>query len=342
MQALSKKRDSFEKVLIISLLLHFILMWILLTMDHEHAQLPATVIFEPSYDQQEQIQQAPPEPLVQPLTQQQPPKQLETDELDFMLNLKESSKFGATRMVQEEPEFIGHQDGTDIPFDAQTIPEPLQPSTEPEMDNEQPSQEAEADDTADATPQEMVEPSDNPIAGKTIEPAEEKKVTPDHSPLLARRRLLRATGKKNGGPIPHGLTLQKLAEGFLDYVKTNNSEPIDLNTHDLKYVGYMRKVGWLLQNSFNINKKRLFINSPIIQQVVLHIEIDKKGDLINCCLSPNIADPDINTFFLDTIKSAAPFPKIPDRLNRETIRIKMPIAINLHRGFLDDHAFFYS
>ncbi|HLF66762.1 MAG TPA: hypothetical protein VI522_04020, partial [Gammaproteobacteria bacterium] len=138
-------------------------------------------------------------------------------------------------------------------------------------------------------------------------------------------------------PAKSPLTLSRLARGFLDYVKESNGE-VDINTQDMRFAEYNRQLGWALQNSFRLNNRPLTLESDIRTSITLHLEINEKGSLEHCSLTPEI-DSSLQNLLLKIVRGAYPMPPLPaHHTASNTLHIKIPIEIAACKG---THSYYF-
>ncbi len=320
-----------------SLLLHILIIFLFMTLQQER-QEKASVVF---FDDQEQ-------PVAQPLPalppqQAQPLQQAPDDneEVLFNINLAKSSNFGMTSLVSEDTKFAGDPRATEDSLNNQmelekTVePEPKQA----EQKSETPPAQEQSEALASAQDQ-LLEP---PAASEAVPVVQSKPITPEkkieqQTPTAPSEkkpeRNFWGQAAQSSSPVAKNMTLTKLAEGFLHYAKETSNSSVDINSQDLNLAPTLQRIGWFLQNSFHLHNKPISLDRDVHTSITLHLELDEKGVLLNCYLSPQTNVQALDRNLLRIAQGAAPFPPIPKHVmrNKQTFSVKIPIQIDAKRG----------
>ena len=137
---------------------------------------------------------------------------------------------------------------------------------------------------------------------------------------------------KGSSPGPK-TKLARLFEGFLDYMSDpRREEMIDYHAPDKRYADYMRKVGWALQNSFQLHNKPLTLEQDVHTQITLVLEIGRDGRLMALSMAPFTSEEMLNKHITKIVNKAAPFARLPDDFKRTCMKIKLPVYIDAQQG----------
>ena len=282
-----------------SIALHMLLVLFLATRKMLLESQMAQVVFQPPVKQKTQLLPAPIQqpPAPQPAPVQQQEQTSET--IDFNMDLHKTTKFGYGTEVKAGDEPGGDEDST--PPEAAKQEKQLQKNTEP-------------------LPLVPTEAEGRVEGNERVE----KKET-------AEARLAEGTNM-SGGAGPR-TKLARLFEGFVNYMSDpRREEMIDYHAPDKRYADYMRKVGWALQNSFQLHNKPLTLEQDIHTQVTLILEIGRDGRLMNLIMAPKTGEEMLNKHITKIVNKAAPFARLPDDFKRTCMKIRLPVYIDAQQG----------
>ncbi len=333
--------------LLLSLLLHCTLSFLFMMMPQERfVHSEPTVIFDADEPSTRMLDNSTPAPLPgQPGSQ--PAIQSDPEEVQFDVQQNQSSKFGAPELEAEQfspstGEGENPQPEAKDPNDS-TASEAL-PQT-PTI-NEQPQQieEKAAEPINDPSPRELSATAlleqQSPASGKRDSQENPQDVKKESEPIAdashkaeKSKSPFEFSGSKSRGPITKNLSLAKLTEGFLDFVKDRGTnETITLQSNDVRYASYFQKVGWFLQNSFHLHNRPITIDHSVRETIDLHMVIEKSGALSSCTIKQPCSAPAINNLLRKIVEAASPFPPLPAHLKRDRLSVNIPIYIDAHPG----------
>ncbi len=161
----------------------------------------------------------------------------------------------------------------------------------------------------------------------------EKKIqTESYTTLLAEKQPQQAlctrhqsgTQKEDAAPVTKQLTFADLARGFIQTIKNEGqdllerkgNENIRPDLEEMKLISYKQKVVWFIQNAFRI---RCYEEPPHPESIVkcyTLLMLDGEGNIINVQLVYSTGVTEFDRYYLDVLKSAAPFPPIPQHIKK--------------------------
>ena len=127
-----------------------------------------------------------------------------------------------------------------------------------------------------------------------------------------------------------------MAEGFLNTLNRGGSDWLDRDGDptkkpdfsDLKYMSYIRKVVWYMQNEWHATQSKLSINlhHDCILEVV--ITFAKDGSVQNVRVIQESGSPQLDEFLIKGIRRASPYPPLPHHFNSDTF----DLPLNIHNS----------
>jgi len=136
------------------------------------------------------------------------------------------------------------------------------------------------------------------------------------------------------GPKPP-LTLAQLAQGFLHHAHEGGNYGVSIlsdrsglpSEQQLKYERYLQKLGWCLQNSYNINSNRC---PAISHDMVTHVflALNRDGIIQNLNLVKSSGNIHVDQFILMVFREASgAFPPVPNYLPDNPFALTYVISI---------------
>jgi outer membrane biosynthesis protein TonB len=161
-----------------------------------------------------------------------------------------------------------------------------------------------------------------------------KKTSPIQKNPIKNNLAQKNISQQNAGPKPP-LTLAQLTQGFLNHVKEEGNYGVSIlsnktglpSEQQLKYERYLQKLGWCLQNSYNINSDRC---SPIAKDAVAHIflSLNRDGSVKHLNVAQSSGNIHIDQFILFIFRDAgSSFPPVPQYLPDDPFAITYAISI---------------
>jgi hypothetical protein len=118
------------------------------------------------------------------------------------------------------------------------------------------------------------------------------------------------------GLSPHG-----------EYTFTYNSPNAINNPRSLKNASYVNKIFSFMQSAWFIKRNELKIRSNTRTTIGIFLTLDKNGQIINLSKTRSSGIQEIDDIVMATIKYAAPYPPIPDHLNKDTFDFPATLEI---------------
>ena len=130
-------------------------------------------------------------------------------------------------------------------------------------------------------------------------------------------------------------TIEQLANGFLDHVKTNGTDTITTygkkgimpTDEQLKHQRYAEKIAWCLQQSFKHNHERLTDYHRCVVEVFL--ALNKNGTINQVSIAKPSGKPRVDQFVLYTFQDAqSSFPPVPNYFKEDPYKIVYIIQVD--------------
>ena len=138
----------------------------------------------------------------------------------------------------------------------------------------------------------------------------------------------------SAGPKPP-LSLAQLTQGFMNHIKDEGKYSVSMlgrksgtpSAEQLKYERYLEKLGWCLQNSYNINNDRC---PPITQDTTVHVflALNRDGSVKDLGLAKSSGNIHLDQFTLFVFRDAGTsFPPVPQHLPNDPFAITYVISV---------------
>lgn len=274
------------------------------------------------------------------------------------------ASFGAPLVFQEEPEFepteqspmtndVVTQEEDDEQEDAEEMQheqQEMQPQPEETVQTppEQPTQQVEQLPVEESTHTVAIPPEKQPEQPMKPEPKPEEKPQPPQelsSPAekrAKRQQLQRESpdnpgqGEKAAAPVKPRVTLADLAKGFIesinkggqDFLERDGDPNIRPDFKDLKYLSYIQKAVWYMQNEWKLAQSKLELRTS--QELILSIIITilKDGSVSGIRIAKPSGSNELDSFLIRGIEKASPLPPVPNHFG--TDNFELPLSI-IHR-----------
>lgn len=264
------------------------------------------------------------------MPEEQQPEPIKTEEI-AALNPR-FSQFGATEMIQDEPEFspgvydeiIPEYMGKDQQDNEQS--EQQEPEIEPEKALEQ-KEVKEEKEAVKSEPDDIQEVLYKPET-KPKEAQELKKITKptQGQQQKASQRTNTGTQTKIASPIEKKLTFNDLASGFLaswqndgnDWLEREGNENIRPDFEEMRYLSYLQKIAWYMQNAWQRQDRVILQKGPTeIVVTGVRVTIDKNGNLKNALMVKTCGFSQLDDMVMNGIREASPYPPLPAHFKKE-------------------------
>jgi outer membrane biosynthesis protein TonB len=116
---------------------------------------------------------------------------------------------------------------------------------------------------------------------------------------------------------------------FGDTIFVQGEPGVERDVLQMKLQSYLRKLPWYLTQSFNSQQhdlRKLLNKNKSLKPFKFTVTINKKGEVIKLALTGTTGDTEVDNLMMDIIRSASPFPFIPESLKRE--RLQLPGALD--------------
>ena len=273
------------------------------------------------------------------------------------------ASFGAPLVFQEEPEFeqteqspitndIVTQEEDDDQEDTeqeQHEQQERQPPPEETVERppEQPAQKAEQLPVEDSEHAIAMQPEKHQELPEPIKPEETpeppKKLTSPAEKRIKKQRLKRESldqpgqGTKAAAPVKPRLTLADLAKGFIesinkggeDWIERDGDPNIRPDFKDLKYLSYIQKAVWYMQNEWKLAQSKLELRTH--QELILSIIITilRDGSVSGVRIVKPSGSNELDSFLIKGIEKASPLPPVPNHF--DTDNFELPLSIIHHQ-----------
>jgi hypothetical protein len=213
-----------------------------------------------------------------------------------------------------------------------SLPEAVQDELENEQEKASPQEEPQQDiDNTIEIPKEKSIDLEHVQVSNTITTEPKTKRTPRKK----RSRIPRKTTEQSHAKPP--LTLAQLTQGFLNHLKDEGNHAIHMlgkkngrpSDEQIKYERYLEKLGWCLQNSFNIHNNRMPLSAHNDDMVHVLLSLNQDGSLKHCHISKTSGNRDLDSFTLFIFNDASSsFPPVPNYLPHNPFTINYVILVN--------------
>lgn len=116
---------------------------------------------------------------------------------------------------------------------------------------------------------------------------------------------------------------------FGDTIFVQGEPGVERDVLQMKLQSYLRKLPWYLTQSFNSQQhdlRKLLNKNKSLKPFKFIVTINKKGEVVKLALTGTTGDTEVDNLMMDIIRSASPFPFIPESLRRE--RLQLPGALD--------------
>ena len=117
------------------------------------------------------------------------------------------------------------------------------------------------------------------------------------------------------------LTFNDLATGFLaswqnegsDWFERKGNENIRPDFEEMKYLSYLQKIAWYMQNAWQ-RQERVQVHNPPADIVVtgVRVTLDKLGNLVNAAMLQSCGVAQLDDMVTRGIREGGPYPPLPD------------------------------
>lgn len=254
--------------------------------------------------------------------QEEPDKPRIKKEDEWAETKARASNFGAPVMFEDDPEKTWQ--------DTQQTEEIIEP---------EPIQKPEEKIIEKPLPEEKIIPEKEEISIEI--PTEQKSIPRQNKPPQKKRPIKqkKATPRSSTADRPRPpLSLAQLTQGFLNHVKDEGTHAIHMlgkksgqpSDEQIKYERYLQKLGWCLQNSFNINNSRIPASATSESTVYVQLALNKDGTMRNCNVARSSGNASLDKFTLFIFNDASTsFPPVPTYLPHDPFTITYVITHSL-------------
>jgi len=294
--------------LVASLILHFALLFLLLT----------KALLSPTKNQNEQIQ---------PHTQQEnEPWATTLADPEWAEQIAGSSQFGTPIMLHDEPELSVQAEA--VPASQEQDPTHDQPEEQPEV-IEAPLEKN--DELVIQEPLELIQEVKQLAKQKQ---QERKKDKEKHQLTITKPK------QPTGQPaleLPQ-VTLADITRGFLNQMGSGNATMnskgktgAQLPAEQIQYQRFMQKIHWCIQNSFNIHRSRLNLTCPAQGTIKMGLILNRNGRLHELQIIQSCGNKAVDDFMYYIFKEAGDsFPPVPKYITGNQCPFVYNIDVNAH------------
>lgn len=158
-----------------------------------------------------------------------------------------------------------------------------------------------------------------------------KKITPPQK--IAQKNNTHSTQRQ----ARRQLTLNDLAQGFLqtinqggqDFLKRDGDPNKRPDGAELKYLTYVQRIIWYMQNEWRINQENITLNGDENLLLTIAIDIMRDGALQGIRIINASGNNSYDSFLIKGIETAAPYPAVPSFLKEEPFQLVLSIV---HEG----------
>ena len=233
-----------------------------------------------------------------------------------------ASQFGAPVIFKEEATFTPKNidNESEIPIsEPENIENTQHKSVQPQQEQE----------VAVQSVQKKLDTSKFQTKSYTTLLGKEQQTTPKQPAPLKPQQALHTrhqsgTQKEDAAPVTKKLTFADLALGFIQTIKNEGqdllerkgNENIRPDLEEMKLISYKQKVVWFIQNAFRIRYNEEPSHPESIVKCYTFLMLDGEGNIINVQLVYSTGVTEFDKYYLDVLKSAAPFPPIPQHIKK--------------------------
>lgn len=154
---------------------------------------------------------------------------------------------------------------------------------------------------------------------------------------------------KIASPIEKQVTFSDLAAGFLsswqnegtDWLEREGNENIRPDMEEMKYLSYLQKIAWYMQNAWQRQDRILLQKAPTeIVVTYVRIMIDKNGNLKDSHMVKTCGFQQLDEMVMKGIQEGGPYPPLPAHFKKEIMTFDFgvkhfastsPFNINMRR-----------
>lgn len=242
-----------------------------------------------------------------------------------------ASQFGATPLQQEEPEFSpgaydplipefmgkDEQDNEQAEQQEQEVEKNIE---QKEVKEEQEAPKSEADEMQPV----LFKPETKPQEAQKLQKV--STLTQGQQQKASQRNNNNGNQAKIASPIEKKLTFNDLATGFLaswqndgnDWLERQGNENIRPDMEEMKYLSYLQKIAWYMQNAWQRQDRVMLQNAPS-EVVVTHVRltIDKLGNLKQALMVKSCGFAQLDNAVMQGIREGGPYPPLPEHFKKD-------------------------
>lgn len=256
----------------------------------------------------------------------------EPKKIDEVAALKpRASQFGATDILQDEPEFtpgtydtiIPEKEGKDPDDNEKAEEEKPEPEKIVERKEEKETTKSDIKLVSDEKKEIQIKPE--VIVTQSLQKAQNTSVGQQQK---ATQRSTPGNQSKIASPIEKKLTFNDLASGFLaswensgnDWFERKGNENIRPDFEEMRYLSYLQKIAWYMQNAWQ-RQERIMLQNPPTTIVItgVRISIDKNGNLKDVSMLQSCGYNQLDEMVMKGIKDASPYPPLPAHFKKDII-----------------------
>ena len=246
-----------------------------------------------------------------------------------------ASQFGATELVQDEleftpgvydkliPEVLGKDESDNEKTEEISTEQTKDFDTKSEK-QEEPTQEI-VSESSDVLFKPIVKPEPALKPSKSIEQGKQQK---------ASQRTTLGAQAKIASPMEKKLTFNDLATGFLaswqnegsDWFERKGNENIRPDFEEMKYLSYLQKIAWYMQNAWQ-RQERVQVHNPPADIVItgVRVTLDKLGNLVNASMLQSCGVTQLDDMVMRGIREGGPYPPLPDHFKKEIMSFEFGV-----------------
>ena len=158
---------------------------------------------------------------------------------------------------------------------------------------------------------------------------QEKKSTPSSEKTIMKQQEPFPQPEKIKAPVKKELTFTDLAKGFMssldqggnDLVERKGNENIRPDFEEMRYLSYLHKIWWHMQNEWRRDTTILNCAPPAFVATCVSITIDKDGVLKRAAVVESCGNNQLDDAVLRGIRNASPYPPLPAHLKKDQLTI---------------------
>ncbi len=205
-------------------------------------------------------------------------------------------------------------------FEAAIPPDPQDAPSEEPMQQAPPPQETPIMNTSVQAEQSIQKPITDPITIKQVEASFSKQAKQEQPPTQQSD-----SPKKTKGPIQKELQFNDLARGFLnslneggnDLMERKGNENIRPDFEEMRYLSYMHKIIWYMQNEWRRNQTLMNSQVPPLVITGVSVTINKDGVVQQASIIQSCGNNQIDEAIIQGIRAASPYPPLPAHFKKD-------------------------